>query len=93
MFCGRNVLPDRDLCRVNIGVYAGAVRNHQALMFRKVLFAFCMLATLCVAALIAGQDRLTARVQGQDLLQRIVNSSPARRVDSRMPQAHLRRLA
>jgi SanA protein len=40
---------------VNIGVYAGAVRDHQALMFRKVLFAFCVLATLCVAALIAAR--------------------------------------
>src|SRR3981189_1949647 len=37
---------------VDIGVYAGAVRDHQALMFRKVLFTFCVLATLCVAALI-----------------------------------------
>jgi SanA protein len=40
---------------VNIGVYAGAVRDHQALMFRKVLFAFWVLATVCVAALIAGR--------------------------------------
>src|SRR6266436_3215122 len=32
------------------------------------------------------QDRNCPRVQGQDLLQRIVNSSPARWVESRMPQ-------
>ena len=38
-----------------IGVYAGAVRDHQALMFRKVLFAFCVLVMLCVAALLAAR--------------------------------------
>jgi SanA protein len=50
---------------VNIGVYAGAVRDHQALMFRKVVFALCVLAMLCVAALIAGRIVIAQASKGK----------------------------
>ena len=39
----------------NLSVYSVGVRNHEVLMFRKLLFAFCVLVTLSVLSLIVAK--------------------------------------
>lgn len=43
----------------NIGVYSGGVSQHEALMFRKLLFAFCGLVAFCVVSLTAARIVIT----------------------------------
>jgi SanA protein len=62
----------------SMGVYSGEVRYHEAPVFRKLVFAFCVLATFCVISLIAA--RMVIARASKDRTYSDVSLIPYRRV-------------